>query len=51
MNIVDYLFPSRKCSNRGKSIWNSNASPKFDILHANMKYTRSTPQPKHEIDM
>ena len=39
INVVDYLFLSRKCFNRGRLIWNSKASPKFDFLHANTKYT------------
>ena len=46
INIVDYILLSTKCFNRGRSIWNSNASPKFNFLHANTKYTRSTPQLK-----
>ena len=36
-----------KCSNRGRLTWNSNASPKFDFLHANTKETWNM----HVIDM
>ena len=36
---------------RGRITWNSNASPKFDLLHANTKYTRSTPHLNPEIYM
>ena len=39
INIVDYLFLSTICFNRGRLTWNSNASPKLDFLHANTKYT------------
>ena len=51
INIVDYLILSKKCSNRGTLTWNSNASPKFDFLHANMKYRSSTTHLKREIYM
>ena len=48
IKIVDYLFLSTKCSDRWRSAWNSNASPKFDFLHANTKYTC---QGQHRIYM
>ena len=51
INIVDYLFLSTECFNRGRLIWNSNASPKFDFLHANTNYTKTTPHLQCEIYM
>lgn len=51
IGIVDYLFLSTKCSNRGRLIWNSHASPIYNVLNANTKYTRSTRHLNPEIYM
>ena len=49
INIVDYLYLSTISFNRGRLTLNSNASPDFDFLHANTKYTRPTPHLKRNL--
>ena len=43
MQTIGFLFEKEQVLQQ--------ASPKFDFLHANTKYTRSTPYPKHKIYM